>query len=865
MLTIYTDRKLIYFWDDRMEGNPLFVLTTCCSKFCDCYKVSCIGKLIVDSNVIHLGSNMTVGCQSNTEHCGRHFAIAYNGQTIFKTINCSVIKTQIVINQPSFWLHCSVKERNTWHTICGQDFKAGYPPGKPKFSCVTYQNSEYVNCSLTVTTETYLFTNFTVTFHDSTSQFLQYVMNEDGHVSIPRSLFVENMTYKVHVRGHNALGESHSTFSFSIWDILIPSTPVITRVVFENGSLSPTICWNGSEDMLKPILRLRKAHDDQDWAQGSVKELRAKCILMQEALEPLMSYQFELRVCTTSTNCSVWSHTFNITSPGIAPSHKLDVWRVINRSSAHGPLNVTVLWKRYQPENHSGDLLYYKLSYKEEGKIHELNCSAHVTHQTLQLNAAEVNVSAVTESGSSPPAPVSLIYTGKPAPMVTHLVPAEGSVLLAWDMPHYSEEVKGILGFVVQWQQSPVHLQWMRLGKGKDYNFTLRDMRAGVLYNISLYAEEASGISDPAFIQVYAKEEKPLAGPDVSFTNKGKNLILIQWNELNQEKQRGFITNYTIYFQRHKDKRLLQNQTVPNAFPRRLSWELQGQRECFDILISAWNSAGEGPKGKPATCCCHSASDKITGGMIAGICLAAAVPMVILANLMYLKCVRQRMMKMCMSIGVSWIFENLPKFDNSNAIKLLKDNSYGPWGDLPGDCDPPLTPIEEVSLSLDRQDSYPTVLHVTETPTTDLFSIDSPYKPQLLTASQRNEDFSETTDEELKEEDQFPLLVSPSHNDFSWDLTCIPVIHGRLNSFLAMDGALGSLGILEDLLAPPQTASNKDMEENERTLETGDVNQSKSQTVLPNALESCLRGSVFNSNPYSPQGLCHTFLVPEEG
>lgn len=31
-----------------------------------------------------------------------------------------------------------------------------------------------------------------------------------------------------------------------------------------------------------------------------------------------------------------------------------------------------------------------------------------------------------------------------------------------------------------------------------------------------------------------------------------------------------------------------------------------------------------------------------------------------------------RMMKMCMSMGVSWIFENLPKFDNSNAIKLLK-------------------------------------------------------------------------------------------------------------------------------------------------------------------------------------------------
>ncbi|XP_016335786.1 interleukin-23 receptor-like isoform X1 [Sinocyclocheilus anshuiensis] len=844
-------------------------------KFCDCYRVSCVGKLIVDSDVIHLGSNLTVGCQSNTEHCGRHFAIVFNGETIFETINCSVIKTQIVINQPRFWLLCKVKEGDTWHTVCGQDFKAGYPPGNPKFSCVTYQNSEYVNCSLVVTTETYLFTNFTVTFHNSTSQFLQYAMNKDSHVSIPRSLFVENMTYKVHVRGHNALGESHSTFNFSIWDIVIPSTPDITRVVFENGTLSPTICWNGSEDILKPILRFREAHDNQDWGQGSVKELQAGCILMQEALEPLTPYQFELRVCVTSTNCSMWSHPFNIASPGIAPSHKLDVWRVINRTSTHGALNVTVLWKRYTPEYYSGDLLHYKLSCKEEGKIHELNCPAHVTRQTLQLNAAEVNVSAVTAAGSSPPAPVSLIYTGKPAPMITHLVPAAGgSVLLAWDVSHYSEEMEGILGFVVQWQQSTMHLEWKRLGK--DYNFTfLQGMRAGVLYNISLYTEEASGVSAPAFVQVYAKEEKPLAGPGVSITNTGEKNILIQWDELNQDKQRGFITNYTIYFQRQRDKRLLQNQTVPNAFPRRLSWELQGQQECVEILVSAWNSAGEGPKGKPATCCCHSklsyktGSDKTTGGMIAGICLAAAVPMVILANLMYLKCVRQRMMKMCMSIGVSWIFENLPKFDNSNAIKLLKDDSHGPWGALPGDNDPPLTPIEEVSLSLERQDSYPTVLHVTETPTTNLFCIDSPYKPQLLTASQRNEDFSETTDEELKEEDQIPFLASPSHHDFSWDLSCIPVIHGRLNSFLAMDGALGSLGIFEDLLAPPKKASNKDggVEENERIVETGDIDQSTftSQTVLPNDLESCLRGHVFNSSPYSPQGLCHSFSVLEEG
>ncbi|XP_043098683.1 interleukin-23 receptor isoform X2 [Puntigrus tetrazona] len=833
-------------------------------KFCDCYRVSCIGKLIVDSDVIHLGSNLTVGCQSNTERCGRLFAIVLNGETVFETMNCSVIRTQIVISQPSFWLLCKVKEGDTWHTVCGQDFRAGYPPGKPEFSCVTYRNSEYVNCSLVVTTETYLFTSFTVTFY--TSQFPQYVMNKDGRVSIPRSLFVENMTYQVHIRGHNALGESHSTFNFSIWDIVIPSTPHITRVVFENDTLSPAICWNGSEDILKPVLRFRQAHENQDWtedqvSQGSVMELRTGCISMQEALEALTLYQFKLRVCDSSTNCSRWSQPFNITSPGIAPSHKPDVWRVINRTGAHGPLSVTVLWKPYKPANYSGALLYYKLSYIEKGQIRELNCSAHVTHRTLQLNASEVNISAVTAAGSSPPAPVSLIHTGNPGPVVTRLAPAAGgSVLLAWEVSHYSDKVNGILGFVVQWQLSTMNLEWKRLGKNVHFTF-LQGLRAGILYNISLYSEDHRGVSEPAFVQVYAKEEKPLAGPDVSITNTGKQ-ILIQWDELNQETQRGFIRNYTVYLQRHKDKRFLQNQTVPNAFPRSLTWELRGQRECASILVTAWNSAGEGPKGKPATCCCHStASGETTGGMIAGICLAAAVPMVILANLMYLKCVRQRMMKMCMSIGVSWFFENLPKFDNSNAIKLLQDDSHSPWEALPGDNDPPLTPIEEVSLSLERQDSYPTVLHVTETPTTNSFWIDSPYKPQLLTASQRNEDFSETTDEELKEDDQFPFLPSPSHHDFSWDLTCIPVIHGRLNSFLAMDGALGSLGILEDLLAPPKTTSCKDgVEENEKIAETGVIDQ-RPQTVLPSSQECCLRGPAYNSSPYSPQGLS----VPEEG
>lgn len=840
-------------------------------KLCGCYGIACAGRIIVESNVVRLGTNLTVQCQSNTVRCGRRFAIDFNGETIFEKTNCSFVKTEIVVNEPKSWVHCRVKEYENWRTVCGQDLTAGYPPAKPtKFNCVTRRHSVYVNCSM-VTTETHLSTNYTVTFeHKWTSQSLQYEM-KNGHVSIPRSVFNETLTYEVHVMGRNALGGANSTFTFSVLNSVIPSTPEITKVEFQNGSFSPTIHWKSSDDSLKPSIRFRSVHNNQDWVLGNVTELKDGPILMQQSLEPFMSYELELRVCVNSTNCSMWSYPFNITCPGIAPSHKLDVWRIVKKNDAHGLQDVTVLWKPYESEDYREDLLQYKLSYKENGKVQEVNCTAHVTHDTLQLTleVAEINVSAVTSTGSSPSAPVSLKYTGKPGPIITYLGRAPGgSVRLDWDLSHYREDVERIMGFVVQWQQSPEHLQWKRLAKDCSYTF-LEDMQAGVLYNISLYIEEASGLSDPAFGQVYSKEEKPLTGPDVSITSVGEKHILIQWEELEQEKRRGFITNYTIYFQRHTDKKLIQNTSLPYTLPRSLNWKPQDPQESFNVLVSAWNSAGEGPKGKVATCysdrrltCGKLVSDYTTDRMVAGFCLVAAVPIVILANLMYLKCVRQRMVKMCMSMGVTWLFEKLPKFDNSNAIQLLKDESYRPWGPLPGDSDPPLTPIEEVNPSWERQDSYPTVLHedVPETPVERQSCIECPYKPQ------RTEGVYDSTEEEVKEEeDQFPLLISPLNlpYDFSWDLSTICVKPGCLNSILPMDGNLGSLSVLESFISTPQTASENDgVKEDERNVETRNIEWSSfiSQTVIPNDLESCL----LNSSPYSPQGGCFHFSMPEE-
>lgn len=69
--------------------------------------------------------------------------------------------------------------------------------------------------------------------------------------------------------------------------------------------------------------------------------------------------------------------------------------------------------------------------------------------------------------------------------------------------------------------------------------------------------------------------------------------IIICWKNIQEETV--FTSSCFVY--------ALLAENVPYAFPGRLIWELQGPQECFDITVSAWNSAGEGPKGKPVTCC----------------------------------------------------------------------------------------------------------------------------------------------------------------------------------------------------------------------------------------------------------------------
>ncbi|XP_017574401.1 interleukin-23 receptor [Pygocentrus nattereri] len=661
----------------------------------DCYSIKCAGELTVDKDIIPMGSNLTVRCQSNTVQCNRPFIIQLDEQIILHEISCSNVTARLVVREPEFTLYCMVVQEGKRHLVCARNIVAE----------------------------------------------------------------------------------------------VVLSMPQIKEIAFAKGSLSPTIHWQSSDNMtlLKPRVRFRKTDGASTWMEGNVVQLHRGEVLMPDDLEPLTSYEFELRVCTASLmhNCSLWSQLISQKSPGQAPSSKLDVWRVIMRHNGSDTQNVTVLWKAFTPEDYKGDLLGYELVYKENGVTHTLSCSVAASQYTLQLplEVTEVNVSAVTSAGSSPPAPVRLIYTGKPAPTIYLSQAAGGRIHLNWNssLPSYSNTPDQTLGFVVEWKCSSIEMQWKRIAN--DQKSTFFDGTSPCTVYFSLYVESTEGVSDPAFGQIHVKDEK---------TTTDANFVKI------------------------------------------------GSLKSLPVL------AVEGREDV----------------MLIGISLMTAIPIIIILNLLYLKCARQRLRKTCMSVGPSWLFENLPKLGNSNAIKLLQDEKCEKWSDLcwqPVDSDPPLSPVEDFSPPVEIKDVYP-IVHKDDTTEERKAAQDwasCPYKPQISIVSQRIEAVSEVAE---SEEDENPWLVfSPGFNKFDDEFLPSQEIHGPLKSCLTVDGTPISVDVVDGLIVLTRATLEEEIWRAEGDgafeAETGncDENSHKGQTVLPSDLVNCLKDPSFSVRPHSPQ------------
>lgn len=374
---------------------------------------------------------------------------------------------------------------------------------------------------------------------------------------------------------------------------------------------------------------------------------------------------------------------------------------------------VTVLWKPPSPEDYSGEVQHYIIFFGKDKKKN-MTCAAAALSQCLVQVPTEVqmlSISMVTLYGTSPPADVPLKQSGNNGPDLYVAPAANGSaVFVSWswsESKHWSASGEKLLHYVLEWKSIPVAEQeWQKLDLDEN-TASITGLTAGVRYNISLFAVTTRGVSAPSSHLVYSQELKPQAKPSVSLLGREAKRIQIQWDELPVDQQRGFITNYTIYIQsldpRGTDLRVICVPTAPVSDHKARQMWLDCPDGALALQMTASTSAGEGPRGsltvQPAT---HQV------GLVIVMVFIITLFIGILLNLLCWSCVRESIKKKCISWGPACVGENLPKPENSFAIRLLKHGN-GSEQSFSSTCsDPPLSPVSPIFPD-ERDDVYPNV------------------------------------------------------------------------------------------------------------------------------------------------------------
>ncbi|KAJ8376219.1 hypothetical protein SKAU_G00067990 [Synaphobranchus kaupii] len=636
----------------------------------------------------------------------------------------------------------------------------------------------------------------------------------------------------------------------------IPNTPKIVMVEFGNSSQRATLHWTISESSGLWRTKVRMG-DTRRHTEFWGTDLRQGLVSL-DGLRPLSWYEFQIQACSIGDKpmCSQWSKPVQYTSPGTAPTKKLDVWRILRGIQENGTQSVTVLWKHLRPEDYRDVMVGHELVYQEQGQRQVVTCGANVTEKTLHVSpdVTRIFICAVTSTGKSPPATLHISHAeGLTMPCLRDVAPAgESSVRLAWDVYHH--ENQSALGYVVQWQSHSQQIQWKRLAANTSLSH-IEGLEPGVRFNMSLYAITSMGISDPAFCQAYSREEKPLSGPKVSLLNIEATRILIQWEELGLGQQRGFITNYTVYMKKHNTGQ----QLILAGSMFRQMW-LNHLDTPFDLHISASNSAGEGPLGDGVFCQLQG-SPKDWSNVVFG--LVIAVPLVVLANLMCWNCVRRRITTMCTMVLPQWLYENFPKVENSTATKLLQDkersDSESSWRFVYDDH--PITSVEIIPA--ERTDWHPSTMGIKsadvgmggwvlpEKPeSSPLLEEEHAYKPQITSAAP----------EDFPEEEDNPW-VTPLHTGVTLisgdeDTMYSPHVSGLLREWLSditQDGSGTGLNTTGGIhfKGTPQLVltAGSWLEEGLRELRDRPEDIHLGQTLLPDQLVSCLRSPAIEPSP----------------
>lgn len=585
--------------------------------------IQCCAKIYPDSSktiAVELGKEFTATCVLNkdSKYTADDIEWLFKDVSVprefYKKINQSAVAVTVNISADmKNPLKCQASKKSlSYEQTCryGIYLSKGYPPLKPKnLTCIALQDGERISSNFTcswdpgtrdplIPTTYILYAGIHMSQNPPSSNSTKALTNK---LTVNLGTFPNHMTMDIMVEVRNALGiEIVDLRDIESEEFVKPNPPSNVSIIPENN-FPTSLMVNWTHPIIEVVLHVRyhirycKA-GSSTWTQVHQDATKAYTESFRlQSLQPDTEYVVQMR-CIQHQHVRYWSDwSSNVTArtPEAAPKSEPDLWRVYGDDD---DTDVKLIWK--EPVKANGKILGYNLSIEENGFAPQrlvVDSNEHQYH--LKGKNAFIKMTANNSAGVSP---LSTLVISRPSlnsyPGVADVSCSlrDGKLWVEWLAP--KESGRHVHEYLVEWVSVQDNKRdWQRVS-GNTSTVLKGNLEPFKRYNVSVYPiyrdKSTFNYNWPGrgvdAVGAYLQEGAPLKGPSVDVTNTQKNSATLQWEEIPISSQRGFLTNYTIFYKTGDNEKFV---GVDSSF---LSYKLSGLESASQYVVHIMASNAEG-------------------------------------------------------------------------------------------------------------------------------------------------------------------------------------------------------------------------------------------------------------------------------
>ncbi|XP_066568265.1 LIF receptor subunit alpha a [Amia ocellicauda] len=597
------------------------------------------GQAFPTDKVVAVGTNLTFCCVGRKGQTFNH--ITYEGEKLDVTKvskrTVAAVKYNLTASRPS-----------GSNAFCSEDVGTtvfvGYPPDDQNLVCDT-QDLKSIQCHWSTGRLTKLSGERRTKYNlsDRHSGNMICPIEHETPRKCKYDVIPGQKKYHLTLRAVNPLGSVEIRDSLDLYHRVRPHAPNLRVEHIQSRNVSLVCGWTEDYRNLTFVCQVElKSMGRTEMCNYTVAHpgMSGSSKISVGQLHPFETYSVRVR-CGSKQHFwkwGDWSRNVQFNTAEERPGKALDIWRTI--TEMENGQEVVVMWKPLNKSETKGTIIKYSVTcmgLTEDFEQHH-NVLPPQNNKTLSLNHSKyiITVHAVNSLGDSPPANITVPSRQQDESITPSSVSSvDGGFELSW-----SPEANVTCGYIVDWHlahgEQKLVLDWMRVPSEKTSAVVRSEtFKAGVMYIFSIYGCTEDGEPLLERKQGYVQELAPAQAVNkLKVERYSSNEVLLQWEHIPVEKQRGFIRGYYIYVSSKNGTPLPVVINITNPDARNYTVK-NLHTSSYDFTVKAYTAGGTG-NGATASIYITNASNDIIYIILASLS-AVTVFMFVVSILCYKK------------------------------------------------------------------------------------------------------------------------------------------------------------------------------------------------------------------------------------